>query len=269
MKFSAMAAGAMLVAFGCGGGDDDVADGQPEIPTGFSADELVAYFAAYPDPDVPNTEIFTMTRASRDAEFAGGVELTELSSQWFDGNAVETNDGLKLYFTREDSPGIAIHAYSVTRETTDAPFSDLRLYAEFIILSIAVSANDDEIAYATIPSYTSSLSAVERAVRTEDGLFRRADTIAFSDDTFLEVGNPAFAGDGLSVYFTETSHETSGTRHRVKVARRASTAEGFGVPVDFAPAIGDQSVVWESPDSCRLYLNRDGAMYVLSREPTS
>jgi hypothetical protein len=237
-------------------------DGRAVSPTGLSADELVAYFAIYPDPDVPNTEVYEVARGSRDEPFDGGVPVTAVNTTTFEGHAVETADGLELYFLREDNPAVTIRAYRATRASRDVPFADPTLVLGDIALDAAVSADGQEMFYVYIPSYTSSYTGIVRAVRDGE-FFAPVDLLEEQSQPWFTYRSPVISGDGLSFYYT---FDDDGT-YTVKVMRRATRTGELGTPEDLVLPNGGDAVLWESPDSCRMYIARDGSTYVVERTP--
>ena len=81
---------------------------------------------------------------------------------------------------------------------------------------------------------------------------------------------PVPAADELALYFTSNrSDSTAKGGYDIWMAKRASRTANFDPPVNVQElnTSADDGASWISPDKCRLYLHRNGSIYVAERVP--
>lgn len=229
------------------------------FPSGLSSDELTAYYTIDRAPG--DAVIYATARADRDQPFVAGSPVPGVNTVRAEFGAVVSSDGRELYFAREDMPGIQTRIYRAFRADPAAPFGAAAPLSSLDPLTMAPSVTVDgtELFYRHFWSNTSSFPEIYQAKRLAVGA-------SFSGSRLLaaqvpdEYGRPVISGDGLTLYFTRLE----GGIGAISYLRRPLPGGPWSGP-DRLPASDGASPLWESPDSCRLYVARAGQVVVLSR----
>lgn len=216
-----------------------------------TADELTLYFLSDRVGVENRLQIWTASRASRDARWENIHVVKELedSAVQFSGVAV-TADGNTLYYSRPKDTGRAL--YGARRPARGEPFSGQRElfdHPDWYEFDLALSpSNEIIIAMGSRVGLAYELWSLRPPVVDDVNDPKRV----FPNTIASLVSAPTISPDELELYFSTGTEEAT----QLYVARRATKDEPFGTPVAVSeldePGRGEQAG-WISPDNCRLY----------------
>ena len=237
--------------------------GQRVVPSGLSADELTAYYSVYRSPggptQPPESDIYAAHRADVTQPFDDGAPVEATRTPYLEFNAFESTDGRELFFAREDDWGGSIRLYRALRASRAEPFGvPAAMPLDRLAIAGTVDAAGDELFYAHLSSYVSRTPSIFHATRTS-GPFA-GGTVFMQFPASEEPGRPVLSGDGLTLYFSRVvdGAEAIWMMHRPLVG-------GPWSGPDRLPGGDLATPLWESPDGCRLYVDKGHGTYVLSR----
>lgn len=217
-----------------------------------SPDELVMYFTRRAGAGQPY-QIYTATRASRDAPFGTAMPILLLANA---SGAMIAPDQLTLYYS-SDRGGADPNAHLYMAKV---PFSAATSIAMTALNSMAldyspyVSADDSELYFVS-----------RRPADVDDNIFaarREGDTFVEPAEVSpvnsgLSERSPVVSADGLRLYVG--SNRDQSDDFGIYVASRAERAKPFEAPV----AVSELNTAsfempdWISPDHCTIYFRSD------------
>jgi hypothetical protein len=229
----------------------------------FSPDELTAYLGMfYPS----GAEVFTATRASRDAAFGAPVPIDALNGPAVNDYATLTADGRVLFMesTRDGTWSL----YTAERASALVNFPTPTALT-------AVNTGHEGNPY-VLPdgsalyfhTYRNNSLEIYRAPRS-GGIVGTAASVA-AINTANDEETPVVSADDLTIYY----RHTGSSQGSIWMATRQSTSDAFSNPVPLSELNGPQNVLrpeWISFDDCRLYFQEQDAnggiwVYVAERK---
>jgi Tol biopolymer transport system component len=189
-------------------------------------------------------------------------EITELSSIGDDRNPWISDDGLRIFFSRDLGPATQSDIYYATRASKSAPFSPAMLVPN---LNTArrenrVSLTSDEAIVVLSADLDGSLDI--HMTQKSGGVFGvpAATHLAQINNIGTQRIDPFISADGLHIYLA--SDTGPGGKLQMLVTTRASATDDFEAPV-FVPGINDNSINQTDPS-----LSRDEHLLVYSAFPS-
>ena len=235
-----------------------------------SSDELSLYFAASVG-DAGNSSLMFSQRPSKADPFGPPalLTLTGNDSAHINTHPTVTPDQLTLLFQSNiDEPQFDI--FAATRASVTTPFASPQ-----IVTSLSLAANYDTHPYFTsdgselwFASNRSSTSFDLWHASYTNGTFGTPAAETELDTPLGDEEHPVLSADKLTIYFGVDAAGDGGTKDwDIVAAKRTSAAVAFGAPLPVAELNSAQSdyPAWISPDSCRFYLTRNGALLRATR----
>lgn len=222
-----------------------------------SPDELTVYFSSNRPGAAGNYDIYTATRATRDAPFGNIHPVMGVDTTGIERSPAISGNGLVLYGIIGAPPNYEIGR--ATRPTTSANFSALTA-----VTTINGSTNDtmgsivpdESVVYFT--SDRSGNNGLYSAARMPGGDYSLPKPVPGTlINTSDSEGDPVISPDELTLFFSSNRTGGLGTTD-VWMAQRASVATGFDAPLNLVSLNSAQVdvVSWVSSDGCVVYLTR-------------
>lgn len=247
-----------------------------------SEDELtILVDTLVPGPPAARQAIFVATRQRLVDAFPAGKEITgpvaDPSSSNY--NAALSQDGLGLVFVSNRSGPGQYRLYKATRTLTTSDFQGPAILGTISNVPTATDllpfvTTEGDIWFASDRAAVGVQFDLWRSSPVGDGGSYAPPTIAPGDlTTASSEGRAVLSRDGLRIFFASERATTSATGGNIWTATRQNEAADFGaaVVVGELNSAGNDRPTWISPDSCRLYFNRDTSgideIFVASRPP--
>jgi hypothetical protein len=221
-----------------------------------SPDELTLYFSSTRAGTLGGYDMFTATRSSTDLPFTDVTPLAGLNTAAGERRPVVTGDGLYLYALFGSSPNYEI---AVGRRTSAA----VAFGALASVAGINSASNDEPTS--VLPDHRAIYFQSNRGgnydiYRTPraNGQFGAAVPVSgVMVNTASSDHSATTTPDELTLFFGSDRPGGVGGND-VYAATRASTADGFGAPVNLQAVntTGTDVPSWVSADGCVLYLTR-------------
>jgi len=231
-----------------------------------SHDGLTLYFASTRAGGLGERDIWTASRASTGDDFGTPTRLPNVNTADHEGAPFVSADERTLYLSRTPVSGGNWDIYVATRGSTAAAFGT----PELLLNVNDSSANDvaTNINEAGTTLYMSSSRSgdwdILRATRADtSGPFGAPTPLGELNVSAAEDYGPVLTGDELTVYFESVRSGSLGC-YDVYMARRSTTADGFGTPTRVAElsTASCEYPTWVSADGCQIILasNRSGGL---------
>lgn len=257
---------------------------QPATPV-TSINTSVSEEAAYLSPDertlffsstragalAGSYDLFVATRSARDAAFTTVVPVVGVNTSASERHPVVTGDGLTLYAITGGAPNWQI---SVSRRNTDAD-----AFAPLAVVTALDSSTNDEMTH-VLPDHRALYFHSDRSGNYDiyraplsNGQFGTPLPVSgVSLNTAATEHSAITTPDELTLLFASDRAGGVGAAD-IYFARRASTADGFGAPMNLQSlnTSGNDSPSWVSSDGCVVYLTRGAVgayeIFVATRGP--
>jgi len=236
-----------------------------------SHDELTVIFGRF-TPGRKN-DFFIASRAVRTDAFANVRPLSELNSLDQEYRAFMSDDGLNIFFDRQDS-STGYHILTAVRSSPAAQFGAAAPVA---------SVNDMGGNYEPFLTPEGMYLGSERGGNLSDLFLAPRVGAGFGAPVRLGVSSsapeemPVVSSDGLTLYFAARDRDPAGQSWDVWMATRADLGQPFSAAAlvnasnGMINQAGRDIPAWISDDDCRLYYttDRDGDLdvWVASRTP--
>jgi Tol biopolymer transport system component len=220
-----------------------------------SPDELTIYFDSTRTGTLGGYDIFMATRASRDDEFGNVTPVMGVNDSGSQRNPMVTADGLTMYALIGTAPDYKIGR--ATRASTSASFGPLVAVPE-----LDSTANDEPNSILPdgsaiyFDSNRSGTYKIYRAPKTATGFGTPLPVSGADLNGAANDDGGVISADELTLFFTSDRPGGVGSND-IWVATRATTADGFGEPVDVQAlnTTGLDGVQWLSADGCVVYIS--------------
>lgn len=252
-------------------------DATVELAPRLSADELTIYFWGEPQSN-PDSNIYVAHRAKRTDPFDDPMPVPSIDTTALENDPAISSDGNTLWFTSNRPTGKVYHLYVATRATSLAQFGAPGLVdgvnaADTTQSDVQpfVTADGSELWFASSRP-PSQLSDIWHASWNGTSFANPVQEVAVSSagDDF----NPTLSADRLTLYFSSTRAATGAPGgFDVWRSHRSVASDGFPAPslVDELSTTGRDYATWLSPDNCRIYGSRTGAVnddvFMATRQP--
>jgi Tol biopolymer transport system component len=176
-------------------------------------------------------------------DFAVPTDLP-LNSTGFDGGPSISDDGLSLFFISDRPGGQGGDVWMATRATTSGPFLSPANLGPVVNGpgdegAPSISSDGLSLYFDSDASRQGGQGSGDIWVTTRPSTsapFGAAANLGPTINTSFAEGHPDISADGLSLYFSSGRPGTCGEGD-IWVARRPTTTEPFGIPVNLGPAV--------------------------------
>jgi hypothetical protein len=247
--------------------------GTIESGASLTADELTIYFDQSAEAGVTSRISFAK-RSSRLDPFGPSATVASISG-FQDLGPWAANDGLDLYFSSIDRPGIGgWDLWLVHRATAGASFGAPSLVANVNSATLldygeSVTGNKTRIYWTRADFGGGNHQMFYADIQAGEPSATATHLVALESPGYIN-DNPRISHDDLSLFFASNRPGGKGGRD-IWVATRASPNDPFGAPGNLAEvnSASEEDGAWLSLDGCRIYFdsNRTGSprLYMASR----
>lgn len=226
-----------------------------------SPDELTVTFASSRSGGIGQTDAYIATRTSPTGAFGTPAAVPGVNTTTYENRPMMTSDGLRMYFETNLTGQVADWNNAVaTRGATSASFG---AWAAIPQINSATTDSapyvlpDDSAIYFMSTRGTSGAQELWRSSH-QGGNWTTPTLVAGTNLNDASFDYPFLTPDELVLYFSSSRAGGAGGRD-IWMATRASTAAGFGDPVNIAAlnTAGPESSGWVSADNCVIYFVRN------------